>query len=171
MNTTTGVRPPHLGEEDLLRWIDRQLDLEHSRRVRGHLSACESCTARLDVLRERSRTVSSWIDEIPVRLPDPSRRALALTAVERARTRRRMRPTGAVGSLLRVAAMVLVLLGATLGTSAGRTWMGDRVQQAVGRDPGPLGSAILRVLGRDPERARLAVRTATPGADPGRPPG
>jgi hypothetical protein len=158
MSLKTGVRPPHLAEEDLLRWIDHQLDLEGSRRVRSHLATCEGCSARLEALRHRSREVSGWIAEIPVQLPDPSRRALALTAVERARTRRRMMAPGTGGALLRVAALVVLMVGLTLSTGAGRSWVGDRVQQAVGPDPGPLGAALLHVFGREP--ARLA---AAPG--------
>jgi hypothetical protein len=166
MSLKTGVRPPHLADEDLLRWIDHQMDLEGSRRTRAHLSGCEGCSARLDALRTRSRDVSAWIGEIRVQLPDPSRRALALTALERARTRRRMMAPGVGGALLRVAALVVLMVGLTLSTGAGRSWVGDRVQQAVGPDPGPLGAALLRVLGREPVRLAAAPAAAADAPAP-----
>jgi hypothetical protein len=161
MSLMTGARPAHPGEDELLRWIDRQLDLEGSRHMRGHLAACAECAARLDTLRERSRQVSSWLAEIPVQLPDPSRRALALAAVERAHARRRWSP-GAGGTLLRIAAMVVVMLGVTLSTSSGRGWLGDRVQQTVGPDPGPLGETLLRVFGRGAEAGLRKAPEARP---------
>jgi hypothetical protein len=174
MSAMTGARTPHPGDADLLRWIDRQLDLEGSRRLRAHLSTCGDCTGRLDALRDRSRQVSAWIAEIPVQLPDASRRAVALAALERARTRRRMRVPGLGSAVLRIAAMVVLLLGATMSTGTGRSWLGDRVEQVVGPDPGPLGAAVLRVFGRGPEDVRLARAAgakslpapATPSAAP-----
>jgi len=159
MSLSSGARAPHPGDDDLLRWIDRQLDLEGSRRLRAHLSTCDDCTGRLDALRERSRQVSAWLAEIPVQLPDPSRRAVAMAALERARTRRRMLSPGFGGAVLRIAAMVLLMLGVTLSTGTGRSWLGDRVEQAVGPDPGPLGAAMLRVFGRGPEAVQLARAT------------
>jgi hypothetical protein len=154
MSLMTGARAPHPGEDELLRWIDRQLDLEGSRRMRAHLGTCAGCAARLDALRERSRQVSAWLTEVPVQLPDPSRRALALAAVERAHARRRVGSPGLGGTALRIAAMVTLMLGVTLSTGTGRSWLGDRVEQAVGPDPGPLGETLLRVFGRGGE-ARL----------------
>ena len=117
MSFANGVRPPHVADEDLLRHIDRQLDLEGSRRVRSHLSRCEECSARAEQMTTDSREVSALLADLPVRMPDPSRRALALAAIERTRARRRFAPAGG-GALLRAAATA----GRLQATSAGLAW-------------------------------------------------
>ncbi|HET6231705.1 MAG TPA: hypothetical protein VFE05_16645 [Longimicrobiaceae bacterium] len=151
MTFTTGVRPPHLADGDLLRTIDRQLDLEGSRRVRGHLASCASCAARLRDLDERSRLVREHVAELPVQLPDPSRRALALAAMERTRRRRSLLGTSTTGgTLLKVAAVLLVFITAAMGTSPGREWLGERVAVFAGPEPDALSAALLRLLHRKP---------------------
>jgi hypothetical protein len=169
MSLLSGVRPPHVGDDDLLRLIDRQLDLEGSRRVRHHLQACPACEERLRVLRHESDTVSAWITEIPVALPDDGKRALALAAVERARFRRRpLAAAFAGGALLKVAASVAVLLAVALGTTPGRSWVGDRVQALAGANPGPLAARVLQWLDAAPPPEVRPAPVAAPAVAPRR---
>ena len=39
--------PTHLGEADLIRYMDHQMDRDGLRRARSHLAVCEGCNARL----------------------------------------------------------------------------------------------------------------------------
>jgi hypothetical protein len=175
MSLLSGVRPPHVRDDDLIRLIDRQLDLEGSRRVRGHLQGCADCQARLDALRAESEFVAGWIREVPVALPDDGKRALALAAVERARFRRRpFASAGAGGALLKVAASIAVLVAVALGTTPGRSWVGDRVEALVGPNPGPLAARVLQWLDAGPPPVAAPARgaraaLASPGDSAGAP--
>ena len=73
--------PTHLGEADLIRYMDHQMDRDGLRRARSHLAVCEGCNARLAELRQRSDAVSAWIGDLQVETPDPGKRALALVKV------------------------------------------------------------------------------------------
>lgn len=168
MSFANGVRPPHLADEDLLRHIDRQLDLEGSRRVRTHLLRCEECSARAEQIRTESRAVSALLAEIPVRMPDPSRRALALAAMERAGARRPRAVPLASHSLLRAAALVGLLFLVAMTTQPVRAWVGDRVERLVGPRPGAVGALLLDWLGREeaPAVPALGPVAAAPAEAP-----
>lgn len=156
MKFVNGVRPPHLADEDLLRHIDRQLDLEGSRRVRSHLARCEECSARVEQMKNESHEISTLLAEIPVRMPHPARRALALAAIERTRARRRFAPASG-GAVLRVAAAVALLFLGSLTTQPVRAWVGDRVEGMVGPRPGAVGALLLDWLGRDEAAAPVVM--------------
>lgn len=157
MNFANGVRPPHPGDEDLLRHIDHQLDLEEGRRVRAHLLHCGECSARAERMMEESGAVSSALRELEVR-PDP-RRAEALAAVRAAEARARQarrftRPRGM--GFLRAAAIVLVVVSASMFAPPVRAWVGDRVEKMVGPNPGAVGAILLDWLGTGEERVAAA---------------
>lgn len=142
----------HLGETDLLRYLDRQLDREALRRARLHLGQCPACTARLAELERRSAAVSAMIAELPVELPDPGKRALALAALDRTRVRRSATGPLNGGMVLRAAAVATLALLATLSTQTGRAWVSDRVEDVAGDTPGTLAAGIIRLLDGAPEQ-------------------
>lgn len=148
MNLKTGPRS-HFGEADLVRYMDRQLDREALRRARIHLDQCPACAERLADMRRRSDTVREMIALLPVELPDAGKRAVALAALERTRTRRSA--SGPLGSgFLRAAAIIAVILAAGLATQPGRALMTDAVHEVAGDRPGPLAVRLLGILGEAP---------------------
>lgn len=148
MSLVIGPRT-HLGETDLLRYLDRQLDREALRRARHHLGQCPACSAQLAELERRSASVSALIGELPVALPDAGKRAVALAAMDRARLR-----SSATGPLsgrmvLRAAAVFMLGLLGAMTTQSGRAWVSDRVEAVAGDNPGPVLAVILRMLDGD----------------------
>ncbi len=147
----------HLGETDLLRYLDRQLDREAHRRARIHLGQCADCAARLAEVERRSATVSSLIAVLPVELPDPGKRALALAAMDRTRVRRSATGPLSAGMILRAAVIATLALLATISTQSGRAWVSDRVESVAGENPGPFAAGILRMLDGAPARPTAAA--------------
>jgi hypothetical protein len=161
MSVTTGSGS-HLRERDLLRYMDRQMERAALRRARGHLAHCAACAARLEALERRAAEVSAWLGELPSQAPRPEQRDAALAALRRARYRPPVVPPG-VRTLLQAAAIVLLLVGASVGTAPGRNFIGDTVERLSGPQPGPVAARVLEWLGRDPG-ARLALERATASA-------
>ncbi|HEX5727674.1 MAG TPA: zf-HC2 domain-containing protein, partial [Longimicrobiaceae bacterium] len=73
MTLKIGSRP-HPGDDDLVRYMDRQLGLEEARRLRAHLGGCTECAARLESLQARGAAVGGWLAALDA-APDPERRA------------------------------------------------------------------------------------------------
>jgi hypothetical protein len=142
----------HLGETDLLRYLDRQLDREALRRARLHLGQCTACSTRLAELQRRSESVRAAIGVLPVQLPDPGKRALALAAMDRTRVRRSATGPLSAGMVLRAAVIATLALLATLSTQTGRAWVSDRVEAVAGENPGPFFAGIIGALGGEPEQ-------------------
>lgn len=174
------LRPrTHLGDADLVRYMDHQLDREGLRRAKLHLAVCSECATRLDEFQGHARLVSGALGDMPVELPDPGKRAVALAALERARVRRSA--TGPLrGSLtLRIAAVLLIGFTAVLATRPGRAWVASGIERLAGEDPGPLAARILELLrGGPPALADVppppqdsvtAVDIAVPVADEAEP--
>ncbi len=157
----------HLDDADLVRYMDHQLDRDGLRKARSHLGVCPECTARLEEMERESALVSSLIADIPVEMPDPGRRAVALAALERTRVRRSATGPIRAGVMLRAAAIVLVAFTAIMATRPGRAWMADQVERFAGDRPGPVAARILEWLGREPT---LSITTeAAPAATVPRP--
>src|SRR6185436_19082471 len=156
MTLLTGSR--HLGDDDLLRYIDHELDHEGMRLTGVHLRTCAECTARLEALRQRSAVAREWLSLLPAE-PDPARRAAAQSAMERARFRR-----GASGPLgagwMKAAAAIVLMVGTGLATEPGRAFVAQGIVRAAGREPGPVATRMVEWLGqrKQLERGTLAVR-------------
>jgi len=136
----------HMGETDLLRYLDRQLDREGLRRARLHLAGCPACMRRLGEMESHSGAVRAAIATLPVDTPDAGKRSLALAAMDRARFRRPAVGTRVGSGVLRIAAVgMLALLGATT-TQNGRAWVSDRVEAVAGEHPGPFAQGLLALL-------------------------
>jgi hypothetical protein len=148
MSLVIGPRT-HLGETDLLRYLDRQLDREALRRARLHIAQCPACAAQLAELERRSATVSALIGELPVQLPDSGKRAVALAAMDRARLRSSATGPLSATVLLRAAAVFMLALMGAMTTQSGRAWVADRVEAVAGDNPGPVLGGILRMLDGD----------------------
>jgi len=156
MNLLAGSR--HTSDEDLIRYMDHQLDREALRRTSLHLRSCPECAGRLEQLERASSSVSRWLDELPVEMPDPNKRAVALAAMERARFRRSA--TGPLGTAwVRIAAGFFLLLGLGVGTSPGRAWMAQAVVRIYGGEPSPIAARLVEWLG---EGERLVDATPVP---------
>jgi hypothetical protein len=172
MSLLTGSR--HLGDDDLIRYIDHALDHEGMRLGGVHLRTCAECTARMEGLRRSSDGVHAWLALIPGE-PDPARRDAARAALERARFRRRA--AGPVGSAwMKAAAAIVLLVGLGMATEPGRAFVANGIVRAAGRDPGPVATRMVEWLGqrRQLERGTLAVRerraAPQPAADAAPPP-
>lgn len=168
-----GLRPPsaHPSDADLVRHLDRQLDLRAGRHLRGHLGACTRCAQRLEELERSAGTLREALGAVPVALPDDGRRALALSAMERARRRRVVLPSGAW--LLRAAAVAGLLVAAAMSARPSRAWIArgvDRVAVELG-----IPEVSRWLIGEEPEAegddptARRRT-TSSPGAAPAPPP-
>jgi hypothetical protein len=161
MSGTTGSGS-HLRERDLLRYMDRQMERAALRRARSHLAHCADCAARLEVLERRAGEVSAWLGALPSQAPRPEQRDAALAALRRARYRPPVVPPG-VRTLLQAAAIVLLLVGASVGTAPGRNFIGNTVERLSGPRPGPVAARVLEWLGRDPG-PRVALERASASA-------
>jgi len=129
----------HLGEADLIRYMDHQMDRDGLRRARTHLAVCAACTELLAELQQRSSAVSAWIADLPAEAPDPAKRALALATLERTRVRRSATGPLGRGVLLRAAAIVAVAFGGLMATRPGRATLADGLRRVAGDDlPGML---------------------------------
>jgi hypothetical protein len=172
MSLVIGPRT-HLGETDLLRYLDRQLDREALRHARHHLAQCPACAAELATLERRSATVRALIGELPVQLPDAGKRAVALAAMDRARLR--SSATGPLSGtmLLRAAAVFMLALLGAISTQSGRAWVSDRVGTVAGENPGPVLAGVLRMLDGDepPPPAATPAQPRAEGEQTNRAPG
>lgn len=158
-------RSRHPGDEDLIRYMDHQLDREAARVAGAHLRTCPECAARLEGLQQRSAAVSDMLAALVGGAPDPGRRAVALAAVERARVR--TSATGPLGATwLRAAAIVLLLLAAAVGTRPGRAWVAETVVRIYGGNPGPIATRLVEWLGEESQLASAERPETAPGATP-----
>ena len=156
MTLLTGSR--HLGDDDLLRYMDHQLDREGMRLTGVHLRTCAECAGRLDGLRQKSAMASEWLSLLEVAAPDPARRAAAQAAMESARFRRPS--AGPVGpAWMKAAAAVVLMVGVGVATEPGRAFMAQGIERAAGREPGPVATQVLEWLG---QRRRMDPVTFPP---------
>ncbi|MFL5386643.1 MAG: anti-sigma factor family protein [Longimicrobiaceae bacterium] len=148
MSLLTGSR--HLGDDDLLRYIDHALDHEGMRLGGVHLRTCAECAARAADLRRSSAQAAEWFSVLDLGAPDPDRRAAAQSAMERARFRR---PSGApMGTpWMKAAAAVVLMVGGGLATEPGRAIIAQGIVRAAGREPGPAARWVLEQLGQRPK--------------------
>ena len=154
MTLLAGSRHP--GDEDLIRYMDHQLDREAHRLMGVHLRTCAECAARLDGWEKKSALATDWLGLLPEDMPDDGKRAVALAAVDRARFRRRVVPFS--GPQMRAAAAVVLMLGVGLGTEPGRAFVAGGVVRLAGNAPGPLATRLVEWLG---EERVLPPRPAT----------
>jgi hypothetical protein len=154
---TLSIGSRHLGDDDLLRYIDHELDHEGMRLTGVHLRTCGDCEARLEALRQKSAVAREWLSLLPAE-PDPSRRAAAQSAMERARFRRGA--SGPIGSgWMKAAAAVVLMVGTGLATEPGRAFVAQGIVRAAGRDPGPVATWMVEWLGQQRQLERtLAVQ-------------
>ncbi|HYH79414.1 MAG TPA: hypothetical protein VEX86_06445 [Longimicrobium sp.] len=163
MTVLAGSR--HLGDDDLIRYMDHQLDREGQRLMGAHLRTCAGCTARLDELRRTSALASEWLSLLPAEMPDPGKRAVALAAVDRARFRRR--GTGVLGSAwLKAAASVVLLVSVGMATEPMRAFVARGVVGLGGSEPGSAAARIAEWLGHRHEAPRPAAAPVTLQAPP-----
>jgi hypothetical protein len=169
MTLLTGSR--HLGDDDLLRYMDHQLDREGMRLTGVHLRTCAECAGRLDGMRQKSEMAASWLSQLEVAAPDPARRAAAQAAMESARFRR---PSAVPVSpaWMKAAAAVVLMVGVGMATEPGRAFMAQGIVRAAGREPGPAVTQVLEWLGQRPRLDPVTLppaRTAPPPVAPAAP--
>lgn len=166
MSLLTGSR--HLGDDDLIRYIDHQLDHDGMRLAGAHLRTCPECAARQEALHQSSAQAAGWLSQLEVAEPDPSRRAAAQAAMERARFRR-VTPPGL--AWMKAAAAIVLMVGVGMATEPGRAFVAQGIVRAAGRDPGPAATRMLEWLGerQRPDRVTLAPARALPPPTPAAP--
>lgn len=153
MTLLAGSRHP--GDEDLIRYMDHQLEREAHRLMGAHLRTCAECAGRLHAFQQKSAVVSEWLGLLPEAMPDDGKRAMALAAVDRARFRRR-RAMPFSSAPMRAAAAVVLMLGVGLGTEPGRAFVAGGVVRLAGNAPGPLATRLVEWLGQEKELPRQA---------------
>lgn len=122
---------PHPPEGDFVRLLDRQVDARTRRRLQAHLGGCPLCTLKLEELQRASRALTGALGGVPVQLPEAGRRALTLSAIERASRRRARAPLSGGSWMLRAAAVAALLLAVSLSVRPSRAWMARGVERAV----------------------------------------
>lgn len=123
----------HLPDAHLVRVLDGELDNLAHRRAQDHLRSCVRCSRKLAELEDPSRVLREALAAVPVALPDTSRKALALSAMERASRRRPAAPRPVW--VLRAAAVAGLVMVAAVSAHPSRTWMlrrADRVSVQLG---------------------------------------
>jgi len=158
-------RSRHLGDDDLIRYMDHQLDREGQRVMGAHLRTCASCNARLDAFHQKSALAREWLGLLPAEMPDPGKRAVALAAVDRARFRRR--GTGVMATAwVKAAAAVVLLVSVGLATEPMRGFVARGVVQVGGNEPGSAAARIAEWLGhtqpRQPQPRLASAEAPTP---------
>jgi hypothetical protein len=161
----------HLGDDDLVRYMDHQLDHGAMRVTGVHLRTCPACAERLEALKQRSALASDWLALLPEVMPDDNKRAVALAAIDRARFRRRPdRITQA--AWMKAAAAVALLLGVGLATEPGRAVVARGVVSLSGAHAGPVATTLVQWLGQEkalhPSRTLAAAPAPPPAAAPAR---
>jgi hypothetical protein len=146
MSLLAGSR--HVGDDDLIRYIDHQLDRDAMRDAGVHLRTCAECAGRLDGFRQTSESVSEWLSLLADDAPDPARKADALAALDRARFRTRPR-LGSTPRWLQAAAAAVLLLGVGLATEPGRALVARGIVRVAGGDPGPVATTLVQWLGEE----------------------
>jgi hypothetical protein len=161
MTVLAGSR--HLGDDDLIRYMDHQLDREGQRLMGAHLRTCAACTARLEGFQQKAALAREWLGLLPAEMPDPGKRAVALAAVDRARFRRR--GTGVMATAwVKAAAAVVLLVSVGLATEPMRGIVARGVTQVGGSEPGSAAARIAEWLGhKQPQPPRMvSVDAPTP---------
>ncbi|HEU4557457.1 MAG TPA: hypothetical protein VFS20_06385 [Longimicrobium sp.] len=160
MSVLDGSR--HLGDDDLIRYMDHQLDREGQRVMGAHLRTCASCTARLEGFEKKSALAKEWLGLLPAEMPDPGKRAVALAALDRARFRRRRLAVPA--PWMKAAAAVVLLVSVGMATEPGRAFMARGVVLCCGGEPGSAAGRLVEWLGQDEQLAesRGATLDETP---------
>jgi hypothetical protein len=158
----------HPGEADLVRLLDRQVDVRTRRRLQGHLGSCAPCARTLEALERQSREVKEALGRVPVQLPDHARRALALSAMERASRRRLRSPLPRGSWMLKAAAVAALLLVVTVSARPSRAWIAREVGRVAVELGVPTVAEWLGIPGPDGgERAAPppppALEVAVPG--------
>jgi hypothetical protein len=153
----------HLGDDDLIRYIDHQLDHEGMRLGGAHLRTCAECAARLDAFQQQSALVHDFLSLLPGAEPDAARKAAAQSAMERARFR--SASSGPMGTAwMRMAASIVLLLGLGLATEPGRAFVAQGIVRAGGR--GPVATRMVEWLGQERQLERGTLRVRQPAAVP-----
>jgi hypothetical protein len=129
-----GPASRHLGDDDLIRYIDHQpLDREGARRARAHLAACAECAARLEAMQSKSASVHAALAFLGEAEAPTYRRAATQEAMDRARFRGSA--TAPISSRVawRAAAAVLVLASVVgFGTEPGQAFVRNTVGRLTG---------------------------------------
>jgi hypothetical protein len=160
MSVLTGSR--HLSDEDLLRYMDHQLDHEGTRLMGAHLRTCDDCSVRLEGWKHKAAAVHAALGALPEQAPEPNRRAVALAALDRTRVRAATRPAGL--GWLKAAAAVLLALGLGLVSEPGRALVAEGIVRAAGREPGTAAARLVEWLGQEQRLASAPAPEAAAAA-------
>jgi len=156
MSVLAGSR--HLGDDDLIRYMDHQLDREGQRLMGAHLRLCADCTRRLEGFERKSAVAREWLDLLPAEMPDPGKRAVALAALDRARFRRRSVPLAS--AWMKAAAAVVLLVSAGMATEPMRAFVARGVVRLGGNEPGSAAARLAEWLGQEKQMGQPRLASA-----------
>ncbi|HSJ23966.1 MAG TPA: hypothetical protein VK929_04760 [Longimicrobiales bacterium] len=156
MNTQTTGPLPHLGEDELLRFIDNEGDDAWRAGRQRHLAACQACTRELDLLAADADLVRTWVDAAAFEADLPPAAAGGRVPHRTGNERRRH---VMASPWLRAAAVLLLMAAPVVAVPALREWVVDSI---IGDGATP-GAATLAV----PESAgEAAIIRFVPAAGP-----
>jgi hypothetical protein len=162
MTVSNGSR--HLGDDDLLRYMDHELDHDGMRLGGVHLRTCAECADRLAGLQQKSAAAAEWLSLLDVGAPDPARREAARSALESARFRR-PRPVYSA-PWMKAAAAVVLMVGVGVATEPGRAFVANGIVRASDGEPGPAATRMLELLGQRRPRAASVELAPAPELPP-----
>lgn len=158
MSVMAGSR--HLGDDDLIRYMDHQLDRDGQRTMGTHLRLCDACSARLEGFRQKSALAQEWLTLLPAEMPDPGKRAVALAALDRARFRRR--PTPLASAWVKAAAAIVLLVSVGMATEPVRAFVARGVVKLGGSEPGSAAARLVEWLGQEKQLQHPVLVAAKP---------
>lgn len=158
MSVLAGSR--HLGDDDLIRYMDHQLDREGQRLMGAHLRTCADCTGRLEGFRQKSALAKEWLSLLPAEMPDPNKRAVALAGLDRARFRRRSVPMAS--AWVKAAAAVVLLVSVGMATEPMRAFVARGVLRLGGSEPGSVAARMAEWLGQETQLQKPELARARP---------
>jgi hypothetical protein len=158
MSVLAGSR--HLGDDDLIRYMDHQLDRDGQRLMGAHLRTCADCTGRLEGFRQKSALAKEWLSLLPAEMPDPNKRAVALAALDRTRFRRRSVPMAS--AWMKAAAAVVLLVSVGMATEPMREFVARGVVRLGGGEPGSAARRLVEWLGQEKQLQKPELARARP---------
>jgi anti-sigma factor RsiW len=161
MNLSETAGEMHIGEGDLIRYLDGEMTAGERAEVATHLLRCGQCNGALDELRTDREQFSELLAEVTVPALDPARRDAAWSNIERAAAvAEPARRTSRV-SFLRAAGIAALLAGSALTVSPVRAAVADLWNAVFDR----VETAAVRSAPM-PQREVVSVANATIGFVP-----
>jgi anti-sigma factor RsiW len=126
MNPNIRDSEEHLGEGDLVRYLDSEMRSAERAQVATHLIGCARCAAALESIRTDRHLLAEYLVDTEPPALDPARRRAALARVEAAAHRQATRSWRADRrAMAKAAAVGALVVVSAFATSPVRAWVAD----------------------------------------------